>query len=562
MHKKGLRFLTSMALVAALVVPSLAGCGKKEDKPAATTEQTPSAQATASANDGQKSVYDTSKPVEFDVYWNYSWYTAKKKWGETTISKEIEKKMNCKINFQSPGGNENEKLNIMIAADSLPDVIIMDRNEAYKKLIDLGKIRPLDEYFAKYPGYRTNADLNTVNFAKVNNKIYSILNWSTTPKHPTGNGGWMVNEKIYKELGSPNLKTLDDLYNYLVAVKEKGYKVNGKDVVPMQFAPDTSQSGIYLPYYSFGGLGTVNEDMVYQPEGTKELKFFMSDPKWEQAMIFSNKLYNAGLMNKDFFVETSQQKDDKADSGRIAVYASNNVVNEARDRQNNWRKIDPAGSYKVIEPPAGGGIPQEKVLNNVYKTLGWNSICITTKAKDPERIYQVFDWIASNEGQLITFYGPKGVLWDELDEKGYPIVKKNRSDLSKEDEETLACEVYSMPGMSEWVDFSKSAANDRLPEEKRDMVITSQSKIAWKHSYDSTAYEGLFTQATTPEGVAFKQVQDYVRKQIPKIVMAKDEGEVKSLIKETIDQAYKMKFDTVEKFKTTIWLDNLKKLGQ
>lgn len=562
--KKNTRRLLAAVLSVMMLGLMVAGCGADQKAlnsatPAASDSATPSPEASASATPA--SLYDTSEPVHFVVYWNYSWKTVHRKFEETKIGQEIMKKMNATIEVQSPGGNENEKLSLMIASNTLPDVIMMDRNEAYKKLIDLDQLVVLDDYFAKYPGYRENTDPATVNYAKVNDHMYSMLNWSTTPNHPTGNGGWFVNQNVYKDMGSPKINTLDDLYNYLAAVKEKGYQSNGKEVVPMQFDCGNFQGGIYQLYYSFGGIGSVNEDMVYKAEGSNELKFFMNDPAWTEAMVFANKLWNNKLMNQDFFVETAQMMNDKRDIGRLAVYSGPNAVNEARDGKMAWEKLNPDAGYTMIEPPAGGGFDQSKIANATYKTLGWNSICITKSAKNPERIYQVLDWIASDEGQLITFHGPQGVLWDELDENGYPILKKTRSSMPQEEADLVAFEEYSLPGMSEWVDFSKSAANERLPETEKDFVISNQYNITWKHSANVTEYEGIFTSADTPEGIAFKQVQDYVRKQVPKMVSAKDEAECRKVIQETIDQVYKMDFALVEAYKTNLWQENLKRLA-
>lgn len=549
MSKKILTKVMTSVLSASLLITSFAGCKKSETSKNQTKEK-------------KYGVYDVSKPVEFNVYWNYSWYNSERKWGETTISKAIEEKLNCKINFLKPDGDPAEKLNVMLTSGELPDVIIMDRDANYKKMIELGMFIPLDDYIAKYPGYRSAVEESTINFAKVNGKVYSLLNWPTTSDHPTGNAAWFINEEIYKQLGSPEIKTLDDLLAYTKKVKDSGIKIGGKDVVPMQFDPGSYQNGLYQLYNSYGGVGSVTEDMVYQPDGSNELKFFMNDKKWEDTMVFANKMWNAGVMNSDYFVETAQQKDDKRNSGRVAVYVSSNGVNEARDGMNSWKTTDPNGKYIVIEPPAALGVQQKDVMTGTFNRLGWNSICITKSAKDPERIFEVLDWIASNEGQLITFHGPKGVLWDELDSNGYPVIKKNRSDLNDKEGKDLACEVFSMPGMSKWVDESKVAADNRKPETERDFVIQAQSKIAWKHSEDVTEFTGLFTDPNTDEGIAFTQVQDLVRTSIPKIVMAKDEAEARKLVKDTIDQAYKLGFDKVEKFKTSKWKENLKALGK
>lgn len=552
MSKKLLMKVITLGVVFSLSVSTFVACNKKEKDVAQ--------QPTTTSSNG---TYDTSKPIEFTVYWNYSWYNQERKWGETTISKEIEKKMNCKINFAKPDGDPAEKLNIMLTSDTLPDVVIMDRDANYKKLIELGRLVEIDKLIDKYPGYKKSVEAATINLAKQDGKSYGLLNWATTSKHPTGNGGWVVNEKIYKEMGSPAIATLDDMFNYTKAVKDKGIKINGKDVVPMQFDPGNYQDGLNQLYFSYGGIGTIsNQELCYIPNGSKELKFFMQDSKWEQAMLYANKMWKAGLMNTDFFVETAQQKNDKRDSGRVAVYTSSNGVNEARDGMNAWKTADKDGSYIVIDPPAAGGLKQADIMNNTYNTLGWNSICITKKAKDPERIFGIFDWIASPEGQLLTFYGPKGILYDELDKDGYPIIKKNRSELSDKEGKDLACEVYSMPGVAEWCDFSKVAADNRLSPDKRDFVIQAQSKIAWKHSKDVTEFVGMFTDPATDEGIIFNQVQDLVRKNIAKIVMAKDEQTCKDAIKETTAQAYKLGFEKVEKFKTKVWQDNLKAMGK
>ena len=95
---------------------------------AATTEPT---KAPASADEpGWKS--DTS-PITFDWYLNFAWFP--NKWGVDPTSKYITKKTGVDINFIVPAGNENEKLNTLIASGKLPDFITLGWYEdAVKKI--------------------------------------------------------------------------------------------------------------------------------------------------------------------------------------------------------------------------------------------------------------------------------------------------------------------------------------------------------------------------------------------------------------------------------------------
>ena len=61
--------------------------------------------------------------VTFDWYINYSWFNTK--WGQNAVSKAITEKTGVNINFITPQGNEEEKLNALIASGSLPDLITL-----------------------------------------------------------------------------------------------------------------------------------------------------------------------------------------------------------------------------------------------------------------------------------------------------------------------------------------------------------------------------------------------------------------------------------------------------
>ncbi len=154
-------------------------------------------------------------------------------------------KENKKVNVVpiSSGGNAEQKMNTMIVANDLPDVIWLDRGPDVDKLREAGMLVPFDDYLDKYPNLKEWAGESTLNMLRAEDgKLYQFPNWYTS--QPNGNTGYVVNEKIYKELGEPKLETTDDLYSYLQQVKEKY-----PNVIP--FEPGQGD-GLDVLYSAFG----------------------------------------------------------------------------------------------------------------------------------------------------------------------------------------------------------------------------------------------------------------------------------------------------------------------
>ena len=99
----------------------LTGCGAEREGQAVETSQ---------VEDTSQGDEDTpawkkyaGEPVTLDWYVNYSWFAIP--WGENAVSQKITEETGVNINFITPIGNETEKLNALIASDSLPDLITL-----------------------------------------------------------------------------------------------------------------------------------------------------------------------------------------------------------------------------------------------------------------------------------------------------------------------------------------------------------------------------------------------------------------------------------------------------
>lgn len=538
-----------LSLILALIVTAVmafSGC-----QPAATTAPSTTAQTSTTTTSQDR------EPYEFTILVNYDWFTPPGEWGTDVISKQLSDMFKLKINWVGSGGNPNDKIATMLASDQLPESIILERDASYLQLIELGKLVSLDDYITKYPGYKSNVDETTRKMSAINDKIYAVLNWPTT--QPNGNNGWVVNTKVYDQLGKPELKTLDQLYTYLKAVKDAGIKENGADVVPLQFGAGMDFTQMYAAY----GEGRVRDyynKRAWINSADKKFEFIGKDPKFTDMMLFMQKLYSEGLINQDIFIEQQDQVKEKMANGRFAL-ATGEITSYMLQGLNIWKETAGTRYFDAINPISESG-DHTSVYSSTWNSLGWNAQCITTAATKPERIFEYYDYLSSNEGQILVEYGPKGELWDQLDEKGYPIYKDPNAEISEADTTRLGLWYWVYPGITVITDNSKVAANNRKPVDKQDIKVIWQSTITWKHSWNATEFTGMDPAGDSEAGIAFKAVDDLFKEYLPKIIGAKSADDAKNLIAELNTKAEEAGFVKTLDFYNTTWQANLARMGK
>jgi putative aldouronate transport system substrate-binding protein len=513
--------------------------------PAAATETAApaeTAEATAAA------AGSTVKPVTFSYYSNYDWDTTEP-WGKDSTTAWI--RDNLKVNMtavQSSGAAET-KFSTMIASGSLPDVIMMDRGANVERLRQAGLLVALDEYLDKYPNLKNNAGEATLGMLRSDDgKLYQFPNWYTSS--PNGNGGWIVNRKIYKELGSPKLETYDDLYAYLKLVKEKY-----SDVIPLEIG--AKGRGLETMYGGFAEnkpyLAKIN------PVGN-ELKSIFEDPVFIESMQYASKLFREKLITQDAFTQTGNQVTEKLVTGRVAVYADGDVVNPGRDANNALRTVDPESGYDIIWPIHKAGLDPAKITPNNYNSLGWNVLVITKKAKDPEAIFSYLDWLTGEEGQRIINFGRQGLYWDETDADGVPILNEKGLNTPQADKDKERIGRFNWVGNTTFIDQTKAKMDAQLPAEKQNWTTLAQQKVTWKTSRNFTEFVNLDPLPDSEEGTIASAVNDIFLEAYAKALYAKSDEEVLSLLKKAGEDADKAGYAKLLQFQTERWQNNLSKM--
>ncbi len=548
---KGSKWIT-LVLGISLAV-ALAGCSgsNSNDKssPSAPASSSSSSAPSASGSNETANV----EPLEFSLYPNYDWWTMPA-WGDDPISKWILDNKKVKINPISSGGAATTKLNTMEVSKNLPDVMILDRKDV-PRFVENGQLVALDQYLDKYPNVKKQIGEKTLNMLRSKDgNLYMLPNWFATK--PTNNAGWIVNTKIYEELGSPKLETFDDLEAYLKAVKQKF-----PDVVPLEvgFQGDGINTLIYAGMAEDHPSFYLNEAMFAYPEGD-QLKSIFEDPVLKETWQYASRLFREKLITQDAFTQTNDQYLEKVNTGRVAIYATGSAGPDGEDALLLLKQNDPSISYKAIWPIRKEGVDPNKVFPGNWNSLGWNAIVMTNNAKDPERIFAFYDWLIASEGQTVTFFGPQGLLWDELSPDGVPI--PNYKTIAPEELEKIHLGQWTdLLGNTEIIDKLKTKQEEMKPADQQSWLVRAQLDVLWKTSMNVDPFVNADPDPNSPEGIAATQMIEFFKAAFAKAIYAKSDEEVAEIIDKAASDANKFGLDKLVKFKNEKWKENTEKMN-
>ncbi|MEF2246182.1 extracellular solute-binding protein [Paenibacillus sp. IITD108] len=494
------------------------------------------------------------KPVTFSFYGHYDWMTTAP-WGDNEATKWIQENLKVNVNPVQAGGAAEEKLNTMIVGNDLPDVIFTDRGAVVERLVKAGKLVALDEYYDKYPNFKKYVKESTFNLLRSEDgKIYQIPNWYTAGTF--GNGGWMVNKDIYNELGRPKLETFDDLYDYLLQVRDKY-----PNVVPLEVGE--KGAGLDIMYGGFKENATSHDiGLKGYPDGDKLVSIF-EDQAYKELVLYINKLFRERLITQDALQQTQDAVKEKVNTGRVAVMIESNITTYGAEGHRALTNANPDSGYEIIWPIRKAGLDKDKIFVSGFESLGWNVNVITTEAKDPEAIFAYYDWITGPEGQKVLFFGPKGLFWDEENADGSPIPNEayKTGDVNERTEKMRKFEDFNWAGNTTFIDTAKMNLEMALSENQRSWETIAQSTVTWATSKDVTEYVNTEPIPETEIGVILQNVNDIYTVAFAKMVHAKSDEEVLAVLEQAKKDSNKAGLDKLLQFRTEKWQENVQKIN-
>ncbi|MBQ2668280.1 MAG: hypothetical protein IJF56_06620 [Clostridia bacterium] len=561
----------SLILALAMIL-TVAGCAGKpaeenepvEDKPSDTQTSTPVEEGTEEGDEepeatvtewGRTGPDDTTEHYAFEIYANYDWWSIQP-WGEDAATAHWNELFNIEVEWTKPDADAAAKLNLMVTSGELPEVIYMDRNSDFEKLCKMGIFVDLNTL--KYEGNPYDEALTqaTQNLLLVDGGLYSFPCWPR--KGATGgNDTWQVLGSVYEQLGKPEIKTMEDMHDYVVAVKEAGAKnTKGETLIPFITGETSNGSKIINAFLRAQGRPNRPQDWWSQQQGGSEADycFALEDEYIVKAIKEANKWYNEGLFPQTVFTDSVDQTKEKMSTAKAAVlyydFSQDSVYkyNQLVEQDMNDRYL--VLGWDVKESPifVTHEYAEYPAFGDENGTTGGGGPCITTSAENPGRIFDLFGYMWSKQGSIEIMYGPEGLLWEGLDENGNPMLKKPEAAFTPEEKNAAGCWLWATPAHSDNIDSTKFAVNEMAPEDQRDWTISIQANLmspnesdddpislpGQKYICDDNTNVYNVIDAASDLGVSRQLIHDECNAKVPMMLMAKDEAEIDALIADLI----------------------------
>ena len=382
-----------------------------------------------------------------------------------------------------PDKNKNEKFDLMIASNNLPDMITLNLEDVnISKLIRLKKLYPMDDLIRSHePGFMKQLDAGLLRDTTYDDgKLYGLPG-DYIPDSLLASGKNMgeytynVRKDIYIRLGSPDMSTPESFARALELFKTRYPVIEGKPSIPVSlFSGDMDQ--LTIVEASFG----VKE---FYADRNENLYIKFKDPGYTEIVRFLNNLYREGLLDPLAFIKKQQQLGEDVAAGRVFAMP---------------------GKYSSLKAMAQTGVGSENGTGNRFEYIAIEPMRAVPGAAFPGECR----------------YGTTFTMVTSVSQKGDKAVRLIRVLWDMEEQEnsggkTLKSIFPAFPSMFYPLEYSRALLEpDSL----------AARKMADKYADTSNTYmKNMDPDYGLPIGLIKSKLEDIVQKDFPIAIMAESE---------------------------------------
>lgn len=389
----------SIAIIIFIIITVLVACGvdANVDEPATdTTDATDARQPTSDLGEYRIQIIRQGTPIT-DAE-------------NTVVGQYIRDRFNIVFDFISYAGDIRDRQSIMLAGGDFNEIQYMQRDDIVSAYIGAGALLDLEQFQHLMPDFWQRFETQIPLWRVVGNG--TLYKWEThVPLMGETDMSFydmFVRSDVLEYYGWPTLVSTSEWIEFLKQAVIDFPESSGLPTVgvAVNFGDPWGLAGLSQILYEksdhYINLG--NEGVLFNTL-TDRFEGIFDNPDVKDSFRFFNALYRYGLLDLESFTDTTERLEEKAHSGvALSIFYVNWFPQGGIPAYRQYVNM-PIQSDAMVARGAGRQIRQET-------TRDFDSYGITTNARYPERIAELLNWAASDEGQIVLRSGLEGVHWE------------------------------------------------------------------------------------------------------------------------------------------------------
>lgn len=517
-----IRKMSALTMAAAL---ALAGCSSDS--------------GTNAKNAGTGGAKDDKSPITFTMFavdpnTNYENM-------QSPVGKKITELTGVTLKIDYPVGDPKQKIALMAASGEYPDLIFA-KNDS-NLIVDAGgfiDLAPLIEEHGPNLKKLYGDYLKRLKWSSKDPSIYFLGSFGVNEVQWEPKDGFQLQHQVVKELGFPQLKTLQDYENAIRAFKEKHPTIDGKPAIGLSLLADDWRIAQSVTNPALFATGGSDDGEWYIDEKTLKPELHITRPEEKEYFRWLNHMNDVGLLDPESFVQKYDQYKAKISSGRVlAIIDSKWQYREAEQSLLQAGKSELTyGMYPITL--------NEKYKNKNFQSTGYSAgwgIGISKNCKDPVRAIKFLDRLASDEAQILNNWGIEGVHYTI--ENGKRVISKEEMEKRVKDPQygkKTGVGVYGYP-FPEYGFGVKDPSGQTYKVDSPEQIIEKYSDIEKEvlSKYNAKMWMDLYPKVSdfpvkpygagyqinipqdTDGAIILQKCLELMRKRVPEAILAKPE---------------------------------------
>ena len=340
---------------------------------------------------------------------------------DTVVGQIIKDKFNIVFDFEVMTQDWNEFINMRLASQDFPEIAYLRWDYTGANWVNGGGAIPLDDLIE-----------NAENFKKLNasrlplwrmddpfgeNTLYKWTESGGLSEAMGPRNDVMVRCDVLEAMGYPVIRSTSDYVEFLKkAVEMFPTDIDGNKTIGMCVPLAESWGGALVSIMPEKGgySGATLVPCMYNVD-KDVFEDTMTIPEVRENFQFFNELYREGLLDPEVFTTTCTEIQEKMNAATpICIFypawmetgTNMNLVNSGHEEC----------SYITLPIQTDGQVANNKMRRlGIWEGYGSYAYTLTPSTRYPERIIELLDWAASEEGLSLLGWGVEGVHWNWVD---------------------------------------------------------------------------------------------------------------------------------------------------